>query len=270
MSIEPMKVIILAGGYGTRLSEMTEEIPKPMVKIGGSPILKHIMDIYMDQGDFHFIIAGGYKYVDIVNWAESRNFGNSPIFRNDDSRVTVVDTGLETKTGGRVKRIIENFGIVPDERFMLTYGDGLADINLMALIDHHERMRKHQHTPVGSPPPVLVTLTAVNPPSRFGRLGLSENFPGHCDIFTEKGQDPSGWVNAGFYICQGEVVDLIPNDQCFWERDVLPVLAHQMRLAAFQHPGEFLMMDTWRDIDRLETVFRSGDPFWRRWASEKN
>lgn len=267
MSIEPMKVIILAGGYGTRLSEMTEKIPKPLVKIGGSPILKHIMDIYMDQGDFHFFIAGGYKHTDISNWAASRNFGNSPIFQNDVSRVTVVDTGLDTNTGGRVKQIVDQF-IQPDKRFMLTYGDGLADVNLMALIDHHERMRairEDQRLTVFLNPQPLVTLTAVNPPSRFGRLHLRD---GLCDIFTEKGQDPTGWINAGFYVCEKEVVNLIPNDKCFWEKDVLPVLAHQNRLAAFQHPGEFLMMDTWRDIERLETVFRSGDPFWRRWTSE--
>jgi glucose-1-phosphate cytidylyltransferase len=262
--IEPMKVVILAGGYGTRLSEMTEKIPKPMVKIGGSPILKHIMDIYLDQGDFHFIIAGGYKYKDIDNWAASRNFGNSPVFRNDTSRVTVIDTGLDTNTGGRIKRLIEAGFITSGERFMLTYGDGVSDLNLNALIEHHERMR-NVGPPINKEPQPLVTLTAVNPPSRFGRLHLRD---GLCDIFTEKGQDPTGWINSGFYVCEQEVISLIPNDKCFWEKDVLPVLAHQNRLAAFQHPGEFLMMDTWRDIKRLEEVYATGEPFWRRWASE--
>ena len=254
-----MKVVILAGGYGTRLQEETKEIPKPMVTIGPDPILWHLVNNFADQDLTEIIIAGGYKWQIISEYVKSKFVGIK------NANITVVNTGLDTCTGGRVKRLEPSLrqpiastsgDLLRYEPFLLTYGDGLADINYNALLDHHVRM-KMLH---GS----VVTLTAVNPPSRFGRLRV-EN--GLCSIFTEKGQDPEGWINAGFYIVEPMVLDLIPGDGCVWEKDILPQLAMQGRLAAYQHPGEFQMMDTLRDREYLEEVWRGNNPFWRRWKS---
>lgn len=248
-----MKIVILAGGYGTRLSEETKEIPKPMVTIGDDPILWHIIKNFSYFGMTEIIIAGGYKW-EIIKEYISRKF-----IEIKGANITVVDTGLDTCTGGRVKRLEPS--LKPEDGwqmpFLLTYGDGLADINYNMLVDHHIRMSRDKGA--------LVTLTAVNPPSRFGRLRV-EN--GLCSIFTEKGQDPEGWINAGFYICNPEVLELIPGDACVWEKDVLPQLAMQGRLAAYQHPGEFQMMDTWRDRKYLEEVWTEGDAFWTRWSHD--
>ena len=241
-----MKVVILAGGFGTRLQEETEKIPKPMVTVGGIPILYHIIRNFADQGFEDFYIAGGYKVEQIRDWVT----GNPGL---KGLNVNVFDTGLATGTGGRVLRLKEqlDFQMMDARRrpFLLTYGDGLADVNFSMLRDHHLATD------------AMVTLTAVNPPSRFGRLRIEDGF---CKIFTEKGQDPEGWINAGFYICQRDVIDLIPGDGCVWELDILPSLANQNRLAAFQHFGEFQMMDTWRDRLYLEELWEKGSPFWTR------
>jgi len=240
-----MKVVILAGGMGTRLQDETKgKIPKPMVTIGGIPILAHIIQNFRDQGFDEFVIAGGFK----VEQIKTHFLANRTLA---DPKVWVVDTGLETRTGGRVKRLARHLR----EPFLLTYGDGLADINYQMLVDHHFRMQNLHD--------VLVTLTAVNPPSRFGRLQIGD---GICTIFTEKGQDPHGWINSGFYICEPMILELIPGDKCFWEKDILPALAVQGRLSAFQHTGEFQMMDNWRDREYLEGIWESGQAFWTRWG----
>lgn len=259
-----MKIVILAGGYGTRLQEGTDDIPKPLVTIGDDPILWHIIKNFADQDFKEIIIAGGYK------WENINEFISKKFVEIEGSNITVTDTGLDTCTGGRVKRLEPSLrdpsfstseGGIKCEPFILTYGDGLADINYSALVDHHIRVRTGVHS-IYAP---LVTLTAVNPPSRFGRLRV-EN--GLCSIFTEKGQDPEGWINAGFYVVDPTVLDLIPGDGCIWEKDILPQLAMQGRLAAYQHPGEFQMMDTWRDRSYLEKAWAEGDAFWTRWAHE--
>lgn len=262
-----MKVVILAGGYGTRLSEETDKIPKPMVMIGPDPILWHIIKNFADQGFTEIIIAGGYK------WETIKEYISKKFVEIEGANITVVDTGLDTNTGGRVKRLESSLrdpmtanitaspeGLLSYEPFILTYGDGLADINYNMLLDHHVRMRTDVHA-IYSP---LVTLTAVNPPSRFGRLRIEE---GACSIFTEKGQDPEGWINSGFYVVDPMVLDLIPGDKCIWEKDILPQLAMQSRLAAYQHHGEFQMMDTWRDRKYLEEVWAEGNAFWTRWSN---
>jgi len=247
-----MKIVILAGGYGTRLSEETNEIPKPLVTIGDDPILWHIIKNFADQNLKEIIVAGGYK------WESIKEYISKKFVEIEGSNITVTNTGLDTCTGGRVKRLEPSLRDDESFPFLVTYGDGLADINYNALVDHHLRMRQKQGA--------LVTLTAVNPPSRFGRLRV-EN--GLCSIFTEKGQDPEGWINAGFYVVEPMVLDLIPGDGCVWEKDILPQLATQGRLAAYQHPGEFQMMDTWRDRIYLEKVWAEGDAFWTRWAHEQ-
>jgi len=248
-----MRVVILAGGLGTRMQEETLRIPKPMVTVGGIPILWHIIRSFHDQNFTEFGIAGGYKWEVIRDWVRD-HFQELP-----QANITVSDTGLSTGTGGRVARMQHS-----DNRpFILTYGDGLADINLRMLLDHHARMSARS-SEYGLEPP-LVTLTAVNPPSRFGRLRIEDGF---CKIFTEKGQDPEGWINAGYYVCDPHVVKLIPGDNCVWERDILPALALQGRLSAYQHTGEFQMMDTVRDRAYLEEIWENGSPFWTRWARE--
>ena len=244
-----MKIVILAGGYGTRLSEETNEIPKPLVTIGDDPILWHIIKNFADQNLKEIIVAGGYK------WESIKEYISKKFVEIEGSNITVTNTGLDTCTGGRVKRLEPSLRDDESFPFLVTYGDGLADINYNALVDHHLRMRQKQGA--------LVTLTAVNPPSRFGRLRV-EN--GLCSIFTEKGQDPEGWINAGFYVVEPMVLDLIPGDGCVWEKDILPQLATQGRLAAYQHPGEFQMMDTWRDRSYLEKAWAEGDAFWTRWS----
>lgn len=251
---QAMRVVILAGGHGTRLAEETRLIPKPMVTIGGIPILGHIIRNFADQGFRDFGIAGGYKWEVIRDWLEEH------IADLTDINITVSDTGLETQTGGRVARMQAG----STDPFLLTYGDGLADINYATLLDHHARMLTLAEEAAAKRP--LVTLTAVNPPSRFGRLRIED---GYCKIFTEKGQDPDGWINAGFYICDPHVLRLIPGDGCVWEKDILPTLALQGRLAAYQHTGEFQMMDTWRDCNYLEELWQTGRAFWTRWKPEE-
>jgi glucose-1-phosphate cytidylyltransferase len=211
-----------------------------MVTIGPDPILWHIIKNFADFGMTEIIIAGGYK------WETIKEFVAEKFAAGEGTNITIVDTGLDTCTGGRVKRLEPS--LRPDDGwripFLLTYGDGLADINYNMLIDHHIRMSRDNGA--------LVTLSAVNPPSRFGRLRVED---GLCSIFTEKGQDPEGWINAGFYVVSPDVLELIPGDACIWEKDILPQLAMQGRLAAYQHPGEFQMMDTWRDRKYLEEVW---------------
>jgi len=240
-----MKVVILAGGKGTRIRDATDDlIPKPMIMIGDKPMLEHIMDIYAAQGFNDFIVAAGFKIGFIMSWAVREK----EAFKEKGWKVEISDTGLETQTGGRLLRLKNEL----KEPFMMTYGDGLADINLHALEYFHYDMYEKG---------CAVTLTAVNPPSRFGVLKIED---GYADLFIEKTQSKQGWINGGFYYIQPEVFDYINGDMCRWEFDVLPVLALQKKLAAYQHPGYFQMCDTWRDWDRLKRVWRLGEAPWAR------
>ena len=211
-----MKVVILAGGFGTRLSEYTESIPKPMVEIGGKPIIWHIMKRYADYGYKDFVIALGYKADVIKNYFASYHLGQNDYTVNLSSgqtvmsssggldwNVTLVDTGLNTMTGGRIKRLRKH---LKDESFMLTYGDGVADIDIKKLVEYHSNSNN------------LVTLTAVRPTARFGELKLNNNL---VTAFQEKSQLNVGWINGGFFVCESEMLDFIADDTVMLEREPL-------------------------------------------------
>ena len=250
-----MKVVILAGGRGTRLMDETHgEIPKPLVTVGGIPMIEHIVRIYAAQGHKNFVIAGGYLIEKIHEWANDRHkFLNK---RYGVMSIGVTDTGVDTQTGGRLKRLAEE-AVLGYEPFMMTYGDGMADVNIDALLEFHKERALSG---------VQVTLTAVNPPARFGKIKILD---GRIQSFTEKvSQDE--WINGGFFVIEPEILNLINGDMCRLEYDILPVLALQDRLCAYQHPGYFQMCDTWRDLQKLNDDFRSGipNPPWLR--MEKN
>jgi glucose-1-phosphate cytidylyltransferase len=255
-----MKTIILAGGMGTRLAEETELTPKPMVEIGGPPILWHIMKIYAAYGFKEFVIAVGYKAETIKNY-----FLNYYYLRNDfsirfdtgkldvhdgdqdDWLVHLVDTGIDTQTGGRIKRLAK---WVDSETFMMTYGDGVASIDLSDLYAFHRRHGK------------LATVTAVRPPARFG--GLNFNGDLVCE-FTEKPQIGEGWINGGFFVLEPGVFDYIDSDETVFERDPLERLAADGELVAYRHEGFWQCMDTLRDVRLLESLWQSGDVPWKVW-----
>ena len=255
-----MKVVILAGGLGTRLKEETIVKPKPMVEIGGHPILWHIMNIYASQGFNEFIIALGYKAEFIkdffINYRYHRQslsvqLKNGNVVVHDgaieDWTVHLVDTGDKTQTGGRIKRLAPYIG---NERFMLTYGDGVSNINLKNLLDFHEKHGK------------LATLTAVRPPARFGGL----NFKGDLiDKFSEKPQTGEGWINGGFFVLEPQILDYIEGDETIWERQPLEHLARDEQLAAYRHEDFWQCMDTLRDVQRLDTLWSTGDAPWKIW-----
>jgi len=240
-------VVILAGGKGTRLQEETKGIiPKPLIMIGGTTLLEHIIDIYANQGFREFFIASGFMAESIHGWWQSRQ----DHFKARNLAVLPVVTGVETATGGRLLRLREKLGRRP---FMMTYGDGLSDINLHALISHHEVKRS------------MVTLTASHPPARFGNI-IIEN--GIVTLFGEKTQLTNEWINSGFYIIDPEVFNLVPNDQCRFEYDILPVIALQGKLAAYQHPGFFQMIDTPRELMMVERMWGKGDVPWLTWMKK--
>lgn len=249
-----MKVVILAGGRGTRLMDETHgEIPKPLVTIGGIPIIEHIVRIYAAHRYKNFVIAGGYLIEKVREWAEDRfkliNMGYGV------KSIEVCDTGVDTQTGGRLRRLIKE-GSLDFDPFMMTYGDGVADVNIDALLEFHKE-RALSGT--------QVTLTAVNPPARFGKI---EIFDGQVASFTEKAQHDV-WINGGFFVIEPEILNLINGDMCRWEYDVLPIIALQNRLSAYQHPGYFQMCDTWRDLQKLNETYKEGLPApWLR--MEKN
>ena len=223
-----MKVILLAGGLGTRLSEYTETIPKPMIDIGGKPMLLHIMKHYAKYGYKDFYIALGYRG-EII-----KKFFNKKFF---DWNINLIETGKNTMTGGRLKRLKKYIG---EETFMMTYGDGLSNINLKKLLKFHKKNKK------------LVTLTAVRPPGRFGALKLNGK---RVSYFKEKSRLDEGWINGGFFVMEPEFIKFIKNDNTFLEREPLERVTKKRQLMAFRHTGFWKCMDTKRDKDELEDIF---------------
>lgn len=256
-----MKTVILAGGLGTRISEETSLKPKPMVEIGGRPILWHIMKIYAAHGLTDFIICAGYRGYVIKEY-----FANYRLHRSDITidvgsgdvtyhasqaepwRVTIVDTGEHTMTGGRVKRIRQHLS--PGEAFCLTYGDGLSDLDISAEIAFHRSHGK------------LATVAAVAPPGRYGALELDGT---QVQRFTEKPPGDNAYINGGFFVLQPEAIDLIAGDDTPWEREPLEALAAKGELQAFAHHGFWQPMDTLRDKNRLEELWASANAPWKNW-----
>lgn len=255
-----MKVVILAGGRGTRLSEETTVRPKPMVEIGGHPMLWHIMNIYACHGFADFLVACGYKGEMIKEYfhrffAYSSDFvvdlGSGAVDTLNSSapkwQVGVVDTGLDTQTGGRIKRLRKWIG---SERFLCTYGDGLADIDIGALVRFHGSAGR------------TATLTAVRPPSRFGSVCLDGDA---VREFSEKPQTSEGWINGGFFVFEPSVFDLLGGDSTILEREPLSQLAARGELAAYRHDGFWQPMDTLREKEILESLWARGDAPWKTW-----
>ena len=219
-----MKVILLAGGFGTRLSEYTKIVPKPMIDIGGKPMLLYIMKHYAKHGFKDFYIALGYKGEIVKNFFSKRFF---------DWNINLIETGKNTMTGGRLKRLKKYIG---NETFMMTYGDGLSNVNLKKLLKFHKKNKK------------LVTLTAVRPPARFGALKLKGR---SVSYFKEKAKLDEGWINGGFFVMEPEFFKFIKNDNTYLEREPLETVTKKKQLAAFKHEGFWQCMDTKRDKDKL-------------------
>jgi glucose-1-phosphate cytidylyltransferase len=257
-----MKAVILAGGFGTRLSEETAVRPKPMVEIGGKPILWHIMKLYSAHGIDEFIVCLGYKGYLIKEYFANYFLhtcdvtfdvaaGSMEVHRShaEPWKVTLVDTGEQTMTGGRLKRVLPYVG---DETFCLTYGDGLADIDLTALVDFHRSHGK------------LATVTAVQPPGRFGALDVRED----SDLvtgFSEKPRGDNAWINGGFFVLGPQVGRYIDGDASVWEQDPMRGLAADGELATYRHTGFWQAMDTLREHRVLEGLWESGRAPWRQW-----
>ena len=225
-----MKVVILAGGFGTRLSEYTKTIPKPMVKVGGKPIIFQIMKLYAKYGFNDFYIALGYKGEVIKSFFKKKFY---------DWNVTLVNTGKKTMTGGRLKKMKNLFG--KNETFMMTYGDGLSNVNIKKLLTFHKKNKK------------LVTLTAVRPPARFGVIKLKGNF---VNYFKEKSKMDEGWINGGFFVMNAKFLNFIKNSQTFLEKEPLERATKQKQLAAFKHRGFWQCMDTKRDKGKLDEILK--------------
>ena len=223
------KIVILAGGYGTRLSEYTKKIPKPMVKIKNKPILVHIMKHYANFGFKDFYIALGYKGNVIKNYFKKNKFSWN---------IKLVDTGINTMTGGRIKKLKKYLG---NESFFATYGDGISDINLNKLLKFHKQNKK------------LVTLTAVRPPARFGAIKLSGN---KVKFFKEKDKIDEGWINGGFFVMETSFIKYIKNSQTFLEKEPLETVGRMGELMAYKHKGFWQCMDTKRDKDYLDKVLK--------------
>ena len=229
-----MKVVILAGGLGTRISEYTKTIPKPMIKVCNKPIIYFIMKHYANYGFKDFYIALGYKGHIIKKYFEKKNFGWN---------INLIDTGQKTMTGGRLKRLKKHLG---DEPFMLTYGDGLSNVNIKKLIDFHKKNNK------------LVSLTAVRPPARFGAIKILDH---KVKYFKEKSKLDAGWINGGFFVMQPQFLDYIKNDQTFLEREPMEFLTKKGQLAAFKHYDFWQCMDTKRDMDNLNITLKKNNYF---------
>lgn len=257
-----MKVVIFAGGLGTRLSEETAIKPKPMVEIGDMPVLWHIMKIYSSHGLNDFVICLGYKGHVIKEFFQNYMMRLSSVRMTfQDNRieyldavdnpwtVTLVDTGELSMTGGRLKRVAP---YLDDEPFCLTYGDGVANIDIRALLAFHKAEKS------------LCTLTAVQPPGRFGAIALGANQT-KITQFQEKPEGDGAWINGGYFVCQPEVLDFIDGDDTIWEREPLTELAHSNELSAYKHAGFWHPMDTLHDKQQLESLWRLGQPPWKIW-----
>lgn len=256
-----MKVVLLAGGFGTRIGEETQLKPKPMIEIGEMPILWHIMKSYSYYGYNEFIICAGYKqhvikeyfanyYLRNSDYTFDFTSDNKMIFHNNNSepwKVTIVDTGLNTMTGGRVKRIKNYIG---DETFMLTYGDGVCDVHISKLVEFHKKNGK------------IGTITAVQPEGRFGILDLSGN---KICSFREKSKSDVGYINGGFMVLQPEIFNYIEGDKTTFEREPLETIANEDQLVAYKHNGFWQCMDTMRDKEKLENLWTSSQAPWKVW-----
>lgn len=255
-----MKAVILAGGLGTRISEETSTRPKPMVEIGGKPMLWHIMKIYSAHGINDFIVCLGYKGYMIKEYFANYFLhmsdvtfdmvGNKMEVHQNSAepwRVTLVDTGEETMTGGRLKRIRT---YLDDEDFCLTYGDGVGDVDIRRLVEFHKQEGG------------LATLTAVQPPGRFGAINMEKH---RVTSFEEKPQGDGGWISGGFFVLSPKVIDYVESDATLWEKEPLDRLARQGDLSAFMHKGFWHAMDTLRDKNYLEELWSSGKAPWKTW-----
>lgn len=256
-----MKAVILAGGLGTRLAEETSVRPKPMVEIGGRPVLWHIMKIFSAHGINDFVVCLGYKGYLIKEYFANYFLhmsdvtfdmvNNQTVIHQNNAepwRVTLVDTGESTMTGGRLKRVRQYLG---DEDFCFTYGDGVGDVNISELIEFHRSQKR------------LATLTGVQPPGRFGALNLNGT---RVVNFEEKPHGDGGWINGGFFILSPHVIDYIEHDATVWERDPMERLAREGQLSAYLHHGFWQPMDTLRDKQHLEELWQSGSAPWKVWT----
>ncbi|QUN27611.1 glucose-1-phosphate cytidylyltransferase [Cupriavidus sp. KK10] len=255
-----MKVVILAGGLGTRISEESHLRPKPMIEIGGKPILWHIMKIYSHYGINDFVICLGYKgyvikeyfanyflHMSNVTFDMARNHMEVHERYAEPWRVTLIDTGAETLTGGRLKRVRDYVG---DDTFCFTYGDGVTNLDVGALLKFHKQHGK------------LATVTAIQPPGRYGALNLNGSTVSN---FQEKPAGDGAWINGGFFVLEPKVFDYIENDRTSWESTPLQRLAHEGELKAYQHTGFWQAMDTLRDKNHLEDMWES-NPLWKVWT----
>lgn len=257
-----MKVVILAGGFGTRISEESHLIPKPMIEIGEKPILWHIMKYYASFDYNEFIICCGYKqyvikeffadyYLHMSDVTFDFKAENKMIVHNNNTepwKVTLIDTGLNTMTGGRIKRVKDYIG---NESFMLTYGDGVADVNLKELIDFHKSHGK------------IATITAIQPGGRFGMLDIDDSE--RIKSFKEKSRENGGWINGGFMVLNPEMIDYIDGDSTAFEKEPLETVTSEGQLKAFRHHGFWQCMDTKRDKELLEKLWASNKAPWKVW-----
>jgi len=255
-----VKAVILAGGLGTRISEESNTRPKPMIEIGGKPILWHIMKIYSSHGVNDFVICCGYKgyvikeyfanyFMHMSDVTFDMKHNKMEVHQNSAEpwRVTLVDTGEQTMTGGRLKRVRDHIG---DDDFCFTYGDGVGDVDISSLVDFHKQEGR------------LATLTATQPPGRFGAINLDGY---RIDSFQEKPQGDGAWINGGFFVLNPKVIDYINDDRTVWEREPMERLARDGQMNAWLHRGFWQPMDTLRDKNHLEELWAAGNAPWKSW-----